>query len=360
MFKKVTIWKKILIASLAAIAVVVLLAGIIGACEYFDYRYRTRYFSSLEKRVSEHITMVQGHKAGRFYCQLKDVRTGKFTTPKLNHVFLNEYGTDSLVVFRTCDQLRGYLDINTGQIVIPAQYDRAWNFSEGIAAVIKDGEISFINAAGELAFPTKFPMCFDDDQADFAFQFHNGLCAMISWDHKWGLINTQGEWVVEPIYTRMDKPQYGYRIVSDGLRCGLLTADGQQALPMEYDFIRPASAVRGFTIAKDGFAKIVDTDLKTIIPFVHDGLFSLAYIDGYRDYYDYDEDDNRSNEIPKYWRYDVGNGSGVIDRNGNVIIPAKFFMVRMVDENLFEVEVDCGGDRILFNNKGQVVGKSNV
>ena len=32
-------------------------------------------------------------------------------------------------------------------------------------------------------------------------------------------------------------------------------------------------------------------------------------------------------------------------------------MVRIVDDNLFEVEVTCGGDHILFNNKGEYVGK---
>lgn len=349
-------WKRVLIASLACIAFTVVIAGIIAGCEYLNYKTRGHYFG-LEKSVSEHISMVHGCKAGYYYCRLKDTRTGKFTTPQLDHIFLNEYSNDSLVVFRANDRrLRGYININTGRIVIPAQYDRAWNFSEGLAAVIKEGKISFINEQGDRAFEASFPICFDDD---YAFQFHNGLCVMVSRDHKWGLINTRGEWVVEPIYTEINRPRLGYRIVSDGNHYALLRASGQMVLPLEYDIIRLSSDEQGFFIAKDGYAQIVDCNLQTVVPFAHDGLFQLNYIHDYRSLEEYDENGNIKPVTPQYWRYDIGLNSGVIDRQGNVIIPAKYYMVRMVDDEIFEVEVSPGGDRILFDRKGRYVGKSN-
>lgn len=351
-------WKCILIASFACFAFAVAVFGVIALCQYLHYELRGDYYG-LEKSVSEHITMVHGSKGGHSFCRLKDTRTGKFTTPILNHVFLNEYTDDSLVVFRSEDRLhRGYININTGRIVIPAQYDRAWNFREGLAAVIKEGVISFINERGEQAFPATFPFHFDDDHADYAFQFHSGLCVMISWDHKWGLINTRGEWVVEPIYTEIAKPCFGYRIVFDGSHYALLTAAGQTVLPLEYDVIRLTSDDQGFFIARDGYAKIVDRNLNTIVPFAHDGLYQLNYIHDYRSLETYDKDGNPIPCTPEYWRYDVGFGSGVIDRHGNVIIPAKYYMVRMVDENLFEVEISSCGERILFDSKGRYVGKS--
>ena len=351
-------WKRILVASFALVAFGIAITGIIAGCEYLRYRTRGDYYG-LEKSVSENITMVHGDKAGYFFCQLKDKRTGEFTTPLLNHVYLNEYADDSLVVFRSYDrEKRGFVNIKTGRIVIPAQYDRAWNFSEGLAAVIKNGEISFINEQGERAFDTTFPIRFDDDYSHHAYQFHHGLCVMVTWDKKWGLINTRGEWVVEPIYMEIQRPYFGYRIVSDGDHYGLLTVSGQTALPTEYDIIRLASHDRGFFIAKDGYAKIVDQELKTIVPFAHDGLYQLTYIHEYRSIEEYDENGNLKPFTPQYWRYDIGANSGVMDRNGHVIIPAKYFMVRMVDENLFEVEVSADGDRILFDRKGQCIGKA--
>lgn len=352
-------WKKILIAALCVLAVGVTVFACLLANVYYDKYHKVSYWDVQPQYVSENILMVYGSLGQEDFVRLKDVRTDQFTTPKLQHIFINEYcKEDSLVVFRTFDRLRGYLNVNTGEIVVPAQYNRAWNFSEGIAGVLKDGVVFFIKEDGELSFDKTFPIYYDDDFSDIAFQFHNGLCVMKTMDNKWGLINTEGEWVVEPIYTTISAPRKGYRIVSDGNFYGLISEKGQIVLPLEYDFIRLSSEPVGFTIAKDGLAKVIDYDLKTVVPFVHDGLYVLSYVDDYRSNAIYENGELSKFIVPKYWRYDVGPGSGVIDHDGNVIIPAKYYMVRIVDDNLFDVEVTCGGDHILINGKGQYVGKA--
>ena len=349
-------WKKILIIALCVLAIVGLaLAGLMWKV-YYDRYHKSYYWENLARPISENILMVDGHSGGECFVRLKDMRTDKYITPKLQHIFINEYCTeDSLVVFRTFDRLRGYLNINTGEIVIPAQYNRAWNFSEGIAGVLKDGFVSFIKEDGQPAFDKTFPIYYDDDYSDIAFQFHNGLCVMRTMNNKWGLINTQGEWVVEPVYTTISAPRNGYRIVSDGNLYGLISENGQNVLPLEYDFIRQASHNPGYILAKDGIAQEVDSALNVIAPFVYDGLHVLDFVDPYRSH-SYEEDGNTKFIVPKYWRYDVGYGSGVVDTDGNVIIPAKYYMVRIVDDNLFDVEVTCDGEHILINSKGHIVG----
>ena len=357
--KNSTLWKKILIASLGVLALAALIFLCFLAQIYYEKYHHVEYWEASYRHVSPNIRLFYGYKGMKGFEQLKDIQTGKFTTPELNHIFLNEYNAeDSLVVFRTFDRLRGYLNVNTGKIVIPAQYQRAWNFSEGIAAVYKDGVVSFINSFGEPAFHATFPIRYELNFDEIAFQFHNGLCIMRTMEGKWGMINTNGEWAVEPIYNTISAPQDGFRIVYDGNKYGLLTLDGQLALPVVYDDIRPYSVRGGIRLVKDGYAKVVDHNLNTIVPFVHDGLHLLSYVDDYRS--DTHEDgDIRQFIVPKYWRYDIGSESGVMDIDGNVIIPAKYYMVRIVDDNHFEVEVTCGGERILVNAKGQYVGKTS-
>ena len=352
-------WKKILIIALCVLAIAGLtFAGLMWKV-YYDKYHKSYYWENLARPISENILMVDGCSGGECFVRLKDMRTDKYITPKLQHIFINNYcNEDSIVVFRTFDRLRGYLNANTGEIVIPAQYNRAWNFSEGIAGVLKDGVVSFIKEDGEPAFGQKFPIYYDDDFSDIAFQFHKGLCVMRTMDGKWGMINTQGEWAVEPIYNMISAPQDGLRIVYDGNKYGLLTVDGKPALPVEYDDIRFYSVRGGIRLVKDGYAKVVDHNLNTIVPFVHDGIHLMSYVDDYRS--DMHVDGDIMTVVPKYWRYDIGSESGVIDIDGNVIIPAKYYMVRMVNENLFEVEVTCGGERILFNNRGQHIGKSGI
>lgn len=347
-------WKKIMIVALCVIAATMVVA--IGIASTNWYR-RTHSGSYVEKvRVNDRIRIEHIWKAGYGHSCLVDNQTGKRITPLWRHIYQNTFDeADSVVVYRTQEGKRGYVNICSGEIVTPDIYDHAWNFSEGLAAVHLNGCISFITADGKQAFDKSFPVTYD---SDWSYMFHNGLCAIQTPENRWGLINAQGEWVVEPTYNSIDAPTFGYRKFLKGSKYGLLSLDGQIVLPAEYDIIRLASDGRGFVLAKDGYAKQVDKQLKTIVPFVHDGLHLLYCVEDYSQNY-YSDDDSRDITAYRFWRYDVGYGSGVIDRNGNVIIPAKYYMVRMVNENLFEAEVTYGGDRILFNAKGELVGKSN-
>ena len=356
-------WKKVMIVALCVLAI----AGIIFVglmCNvYYEKKLKVDYWEGYTEYVSPNIVLVHGYKGWEGFEQLKDLRTGKFTTPRLNHIFVNEYASeDSLVVFRTHDRQRGYLNTHTGKIVIPAQYQRAWNFSEGIAAVYNEGLVSFINESGELAFPTTYPIRYDLNFDDIAFQFHNGLCIMRTMDGQWGLINAQGEWVVEPTYNTIDAPYHGYRRVYDGDRYGLIAQDGTLALPVIYDDIRRELAGDGWVLVKDGLAWQVDFELQVTKSFVHDGIHTLSYIDAYdtHEYYDEATDEYKTlkQTKPRFFRFDIGDNSGVIDADGKVIIPAIYFNVYIVNDKLFQVEVTSCGERLLYDTKGQYVGKT--
>lgn len=358
-------WKKILIAALCVIAIAGLTFAGLMCKIYYDKYYKLSYWESWTDYVSENIVLVHGYKGMQGFEQLKDIRTGEFTTPQLNHIFINMYNSeDSLVVFRTHDRKRGYLNVNTGKIIIPAQYQRAWNFSEGIAAVYEEGKVFFINASGEPVFPNTFPIHYDLNFDDIAFQFHDGLCVMRTMEGKWGLINTQGEWVVNPIYNSMDAPYHGYRRVYDGDHYGLLTNDGSLALPVIYDDIRRELAGNGWVLVKDGLAWKVDFDLQVTVPFVHDGIHTMSYIDSYdtNEYYDEasGEYKTRKQAEPRFFRFDIGGNSGVIDANGKVIIPALYYNVYIVNDRLFQVEVTSSGERILLDTQGRYVDKSGL
>lgn len=358
-------WKNVLIVALCVIGVAVLLFAGLMCHVYYEKKFKVTYWERYTEYVSPNIVLVHGYKGWESFDQLKDIRTGEFTTPRLNHIFTNQYNSkDSLVVFRTLDHKRGYLNVNTGRIVIPAQYQRAWNFSEGIAAVYNEGLVSFINESGELAFPTTFPIRYDLNFDEIAFQFHNGLCVMRTMDGQWGLINTQGEWVVEPIYNTIDAPYHGYRRVYDGDHYGLLAQDGSIALPVIYNDIRRELAGNGLVLVKDGLAWQVDFDLHVTVPFVHDGIHTLSYIDSYdtNEYYDEASDEYKTlkQNKPRFFRFDIGDNSGVINANGKVIIPAIYFNVYIVNDKLFQVEVTSSGERLLYDTQGRYVGKSGL
>lgn len=80
---------------------------------------------------------------------IKNATTGKVTIKDIKQDWTAPSRNDSLAVFCS-ENKRGYYNMYTGEIAIPAQYRRAWVFAEGLAAVQKNGNIGFINRKGDV------------------------------------------------------------------------------------------------------------------------------------------------------------------------------------------------------------------
>lgn len=176
---------------------------------------------------------------GQMYWYMSSKNT--ILTPIMDGYYWHTDGNDSIVWYRTVDSnLCGYYRYcGTDSYTIEATYDHAWIFSEGLAAVEKDGKIGFINKNGEYVINPMFD--YQYDKADIAdkvdFVFHDGYCPMVSAPRHHGLINKQGEWVMQPIYSYINHPVNGYRIIRKDRLYGLLDADLNLVLPIEYTWI---------------------------------------------------------------------------------------------------------------------------
>ncbi len=73
---------------------------------------------------------------------------------------------------------KGYFDVTTGKLIINCDYEEAEEFSEGYAAVKKEGKAGFIDENGE----TVVEFYFENTRS-----IHNGL-AWVKKDGKWGLV----------------------------------------------------------------------------------------------------------------------------------------------------------------------------
>ena len=92
----------------------------------------------------------------------------------------------------------GYID-RTGAMVIPATFDTAEDFSEGLAAVISQDKYGYIDVHGVLKIPYQF---------DQVSEFVNGLAVVKlccgrnpSPNDQWGFIDTKGKYVINPQFT---------------------------------------------------------------------------------------------------------------------------------------------------------------
>ena len=243
---------------------------------------------------------------------------------------------------------RGYLNVHTGEIVIEAkEYQKAWIFSEGLAAVVKDGMIGFINRNNEVVIPFKFPLPKYDDE-DISYVFHNGYCVMTDINGRVGLIDKKGEWVVEPAYEYILSPVNGYREVYDGLY-GVLGPDLKPYKPAIYEYVN-VDIDKTVTLAKDGRMWMEDLDGNVIVPFMYD----------FSDYLEYPEDIYCAEEacyvLSEFSEYYIGNKVGIMNRvTGMPITDAIYDEVKMISSCVFEVTLSNSFDRTVLDLEGNVI-----
>ena len=313
---------------------------------FYENKYGRDYW---DKKLSENVTLRSfSDNKWRVY----NKQTGEYTTEKINWVS-EAPETDSLAVYALPGK-RGYININTGRIIIDAEandYRKAWVFSDGLAAVMKDGKIGFINEQNDVVIPFLFDYTDKCRMYDFGYVFHNGYCAMTDADGNLGLIDKNGNWVVEPEYDEIWAPhKSGYRVIVKDSKHGVLNSDCAVLYPAEYGYISILSD--GFVLTKGGKQWQVDFEGNTVQPFMFDNTYYLKYPIGY----------NECGEIQyafaEFVKYEVMNSYGIMNRiTGEPITPAIYSDINMLSKNLFEVQEYDSYDWYLLDTKGNVVSK---
>ena len=300
-----------------------------------------------DRKLSENVTLRSfSDNKWRVYNR----QNCEYTTEKINWVS-EASETDSLAVYALPGK-RGYININTGHIIIDAEandYHKAWVFSEGLAAVMKDGKIGFINANNEIVIPFQFDYSNKCRMWDFGYLFHDGYCIMTNEDGDLGLIDTTGKWIVEPAYDEIWAPQeWGYRVIVNDEKYGILDSTCNIVYLVEYDNINILSD--GFILNKDGRKWQVDLSGNIIQPFMYDGTYYLNYPVGYN------ENGDIQYAFAYYLKYEVAGRYGIMNRiTGEAITPAIYSDINMLSQEIFEVQDSESHDWYLIDIAGNIV-----
>ena len=344
-WKKRSKWVRRVIATILILIPVGFVALI--AYAYYDSEYGRWYWKDeyLSKTVEVH--GFQDYKV-RVYNHC----TGKYTTPKVNWVS-DAPVNDSLAVYAIPEK-RGYINAKNGEIVIDAEqndYRKAWVFSEGIAAVMKDGKIGFINAQNEVVIPFQFDYSDKCRMWDFGYLFHDGYCIMTNKDGDLGLIDKSGNWVVEPSYDEVWAPhESGYRIIVKDSKHGVLDSMCNVVYSAEYGYVDVLSD--GFILTNGGKKWQVDFEGNVVRPFMFDATYYLNYPIGYDDCGDI------KYAFADYVKYQVSASYGIMNRStGEPITPAIYSDINMLSKDLFEVRCPNAGECYLLDVNGSLVSK---
>jgi len=247
---------------------------------------------------------------------IKNEATGKTTIKDIKLDWTSASPNDSLSVYCT-ENKRGYFNAYTGEIAIPAQYRRAWVFSEGVAAVQKNGMIGFIDRTGKTVIDFKYPF-HGNPLSDFVFE--HGKCIVADTTGKCGIIDKNGKWIIKPDYENISAFEE-YAIVSKaGVR-----------MQMSYD------------------GRIINS-------FVLDDIKELTFEEQERF-------ENREGEIiyldktikTGLYSYRVGGRCGLMDANCRRLTEPLYEKITAVDKNMFRARLLDSYSEVILNAKGEVM-----
>ncbi len=189
------------------------------------------------------------------YNQLKHVSMAFQTFPELLNYPDYQYGWGHIC--ETPEQEEIYpenglwgLKSAKGEILLPAQFDEFYAFSEqGIAVVMKAGKYGYVHRSGKILVTPEWDEAYDFDPSNLAIVQRSGLL---------GLINVSGEVVAEPIYENLHKAGYtGQYIAQKNGSWGIIAADTQVRVDFKYDKIELLDE-NVFMLQQDGMYSLTE------------------------------------------------------------------------------------------------------
>ncbi len=351
-----TIWKvglRIILGAfaLAALIFTVALAGAL----YRDAHGRIEW---RDVEISKNVEV----RAFRDGVRVWNTKTGKYTTPKLRWVSCNTTENDSLNVI--CDKAgnRGYINCNTGEIVIRPEIAKlkcAWNFSEGVGVAVlpEEDSLSILDQKGQIISKNIAPL---DRRYDYVF--HDGLCQMHVGDH-FGLVAKDGTWRVPPVYHTIWDPNvgFGYRMAINEEGYWLYDPDLKLVFDTPQEKLEFAvgrsegegTLYRTRKVGDTHIKELLNYDLNVVEPFVIDGTEDLMYLVRYNE-----DDANEYALDPDLCVYSINEWKGLLDkRTGSIVVPATYTGFEMLSKNLIKANLSLHYDEnaVILDRKGHVI-----
>lgn len=231
----------------------------------------------------------------------------------------------------------GYID-QTGQEVIPYQYEGAYYFSEGLALIEKKDEardeiagaeakirnykVAYIDRTGyqEIPFQYDFIQTFTArETGDYIGAFKEGL-ALVKKDEKYGYIDRTGRLVIPLQYDDWGGNfSEGLAVAAQNGKYGYIDRTGKEVIPFQYGQ-RPGNFHEGRAVVMEG-GKLgyIDQTGQLIVPIR----------------YDLTEENEASRDFSEGLAAVVQNGKyGYINQSGQVVIPFQFDWAGKFDQGV--------------------------
>lgn len=323
----------------------------IGKAWYREF-YERPYHRADHQCISANLTFCKpsySDKPG----WIQNIKTGEVITKDIDWISISA-DEDSLMVFSRKGK-RGYINRFSGEISIPAQYDKAWIFAEGVAAVAEKDSVYFINHDGQPINGKKFRY----NAKNRGYVYHGGHCAIAVDGGMMGLIDLDGNWAVSPDYDWIVSECKNYwKMRKGGSQTGLWYAFNDKAEPVT------DTGYHNLEISEDlGIVVTLPNHLQTAYGF--DGTRSENFM--VRDIEEmtynkpeWDENGDREVGITTLMRYRTPDGhEGLCTTGGDIITEPLYWSIQPIDRDTYLCSYKDTQAGVIINSKGEIVKNRN-
>lgn len=284
--------------------------------------------------------------------RIRDVYNNKWVSGLLASID-SEVGRDSIVRFSRTNLVGrnkqyGYINVRNATIHIEPQFYEAGVFSEGMAVVSKGSKLTFIDTNGNFVVNIK-DILLNIDSIHFEDGCAIAQCANESEDENWGLINTKGEWILEPKYSGIEKiDQHLYIVGTEGEQ-GLWSVSKSWIIEPNCYSITPQDYGESFCVNNWDEIYIIDEDGMIINPFV----FAFSEI------LTHPAIGNKEGTAitSEYILFGMDHKKvGVYNMLTNkIILPAQYSSIYMASKDIFVVELESGMECLMDKNGDLII-----
>lgn len=258
-------------------------------------KHKLTFISNENETDQYSIVYTVGDADNRISINLAPIREERIERENMNENEIRVFRENDKYGFR-------YLD----KVIIPAKFDRANGFKEGLAPVLLDDKWGFIDTNGNFVIPCQF---------DAALTFSEGL-ARVEQNSKCGYVDKQGHLVIPFKYEYAYSFTCGTTVVSIDGKYGFIDKTGKLYVMGEYDDLyshyEEMAGVR-----KNGKYGYIDINGNLSIPLRYDAINHFG------------------NGVAKVKQ----NGKwGYIDKKGRIVVPCKFDEIEYFSEGLVAVK----------------------
>ncbi len=350
----------------SGVAVVVGIFAVMLVCAFCDHIYDKYYKHTNcydpDCACSEYLGQnIYYHDRGEGMSYVFNSLTKEKTIKNLYWIAKPE-GADSLVCFSDGSK-RGYFNKNTGEVVIPARYDHAWTFSEGLASVDEGGSIKFIDTTGKMVIDNVAPYKPDME----GLFFHGGYCMIDNEGPELCcLIDKTGWTVLQEFNSIAHTGNYELWKVRKDNKEGVYDKNMNLIVPMTEAFIHiyndeicmtmPDHTMRKYDIRGHlihDFYIVSVRDLEFENPEIVNRPPSTHVAS--EEIVETIDENYRPKAVARLRAYTAGdNYDGLMTRDGHIVTKPQYEYIEAIGDDLYLCTVS-NEDKVVLNGKGEIV-----